>query len=67
VFNKDFLRYLTDDDGCVLERTPLEQAAADGQLQMYAHDGYWQCMDTYRDLLHLEADWNDGDAPWRTW
>lgn len=67
VFNKSFLRYVSADDACVLERTPLEKAAADEELQMFAHHGYWQCMDTYRDLKRLEAAWNDGDAPWRSW
>ncbi len=62
-----FLDYVDADDDCVLERAPLEKAAADGELQMFAHHGYWQCMDTYRDLLKLENDWNDGDAPWKTW
>jgi len=66
-FKRDFLRYVEDDDACILERAPLEKAAADGELEMFAHHGYWQCMDTYRDLMRLEADWNGGDAPWRSW
>ncbi len=66
-FKKEFLRYVNNDEGCILERAPLEQASADGELQMFAHHGYWQCMDTYRDLMRLEADWAEGDAPWRSW
>lgn len=66
-FQRGFLEYVRDDDSCVLERDPLERAAQDDQLRMFPHDGYWQCMDTYRDLLKLEESWNDGDAPWRTW
>lgn len=66
-FRRGFLDYVRDDDACILERDPLERAAADGQLQMFAHDGFWQCMDTYRDLLKLEEAWNGGDAPWRSW
>lgn len=66
-FKRRFLDYVNNDDSCVLERAPLESAATDDELRMYAHEGYWQCMDTYRDLIRLEADWNGGDAPWRTW
>lgn len=62
-----FLEYLGEDDGCVLEREPLERAAADGQLFAYEHDGYWQCMDTYRDWLQLDTAWRSGDAPWKVW
>jgi len=67
MFRREFLKYVTDEDSCVLEREPLEKCSQDGDLQMFRHDGYWQCMDTYRDLMRLEADWNHGDAPWRTW
>lgn len=67
VFKKRFLEYVGDEESCTLEREPLESAAADGELQMFAHDGYWQCMDTYRDLTSIESAWNAGTAPWRRW
>ncbi len=59
--------YLSKDDGCVLEREPLERLVADDQLVVFRHRGFWQCMDTYRDLRLLEDLWADGKAPWRTW
>jgi glucose-1-phosphate cytidylyltransferase len=59
--------YVFDEDHCVLEREPLERLAADDQLVVYGHDGFWHCMDTYRDLTLLEELWSDGKAPWRTW
>jgi glucose-1-phosphate cytidylyltransferase len=65
VFRREMLDYVSDDDACVLEREPLERLARDGELRMFRHEGFWQCMDTYRDLLRLEAAWQDGDAPWR--
>ncbi|MEO2167511.1 MAG: hypothetical protein ABGY42_05210 [bacterium] len=43
----------------------FERLAADGQLQMYRHDGFWQCMDTKRDRNNLEEFWNSGNAPWK--
>lgn len=66
-FHRDFLRYLPDSSGCILEREPLESCAKDGQLCVFEHDGFWQCMDTYRDWQSLEAHWQSGDAPWKTW
>ncbi len=59
--------YVADDEACVLEREPLERLTADDQLVVYRHDGFWQCMDTYRDLSLLEHLWAAGDAPWRVW
>jgi glucose-1-phosphate cytidylyltransferase len=50
-----------------LEAELLEELAAMGQLAAYCHDGFWQCMDTLRDLKYLEALWTSGDAPWRVW
>ena len=47
-FRRDFLPYLDSDEGCVLEREPLVRLAEAGQLSMYAHRGFWACMDTDR-------------------
>ena len=66
VFKREMLEYVEDRDACTLEREPLEKVARAGQLMVYKHDGYWQCMDTYRDLQRLEHDWAHG-APWRSW
>jgi glucose-1-phosphate cytidylyltransferase len=51
----------------VLEREPLESLAADGQLRAYRHEGFWDCMDTYKDAVLLNDLWASGEAPWRTW
>jgi glucose-1-phosphate cytidylyltransferase len=59
--------YLTDSDSLVWEREPLEGLARDGELSLYRHDGFWQPMDTRRELLQLQAQWDSGDAPWRVW
>lgn len=56
-----------DGDGTVLEREPLESLSGDGQLMAYRHDGFWQCMDTQRDMLLLERLWEGGGAPWKKW
>lgn len=52
-------------DNTVFEREPLEQLARDGQLVAYRHEGFWQCMDTLRDVRLLERLWSEGTAPWR--
>jgi len=67
VFSRTFLDYLSDDPACVLEREPLERLAADGQLSVFPHTGFWQCMDTYRDYQHLNQLWDSGGAQWRRW
>jgi glucose-1-phosphate cytidylyltransferase len=54
-------------DETLLEREPLERLAQDGQLAVFKHDGYWQCMDTLRDVLSLNELWASGKAPWKRW
>jgi glucose-1-phosphate cytidylyltransferase len=50
-----------------LEAELLEELSGMGQLAAYAHDGFWQCMDTVRDLKYLESLWVAGEAPWKIW
>ena len=64
VIESDFFN-LIDGDSTILEREPLEKAAAMGELMAYHHDGFWQCMDTKRDRDYLEDLWDSGNAPWR--
>lgn len=66
VCNKEFLKYLTINDDCVLEQEPLRNVAKDGQLMIYKHYGFWQCMDTLREQQYLEQLWAKG-APWKIW
>lgn len=56
-----------DGDQTVWEREPMEKLAADGQLSMYCHKGFWQPMDTLRDKRQLEKLWESGKAPWKVW
>jgi glucose-1-phosphate cytidylyltransferase len=48
-----------------LERGPLERLAAAGELHAYRHEGFWDCMDTYKDTVLLNELWQSGRAPWR--
>ncbi|MDR3607130.1 MAG: sugar phosphate nucleotidyltransferase [Oligoflexia bacterium] len=63
-FNRDFRKYLGPESECVLERSPLERLATDGQLRLYRHDGFWQPMDTLRDKNYLQGLWDSKKAPW---
>jgi glucose-1-phosphate cytidylyltransferase len=55
---------MADADNVMLERAPLEQAARDGELMVFRHDGFWQCMDTARDWELLDALARQEKAPW---
>jgi glucose-1-phosphate cytidylyltransferase len=59
------LDYLSADS--VLEREPLQRLAADGELRAFRHEGFWDCMDTYKDAVVLNDLWASGEAPWRIW
>jgi glucose-1-phosphate cytidylyltransferase len=62
-FRAGALAYLRADS--VLEREPLQRLAAAGQLRAYRHEGFWECMDTYKDAVALNDLWASGNAPWR--
>jgi glucose-1-phosphate cytidylyltransferase len=54
VLNKDIYNYLSDHEA--LEDTPMMNLSNDGQLSAYKHYGYWQCVDTIRELEIFEGD-----------
>lgn len=66
VLEPEVLDYIEGDD-TIFEKSPLEHLSLDGQLVAYRHDGFWQCMDTLRELQLLERLWSTDKAPWRIW
>ncbi|MDE7313837.1 MAG: glucose-1-phosphate cytidylyltransferase [Eubacterium sp.] len=66
VFEPQIFHYLKD-DGTVLEKEPLIKIAEKGELRAYLFQGYWQCMDTKREMDRLNALWDAGQAPWKSW
>jgi glucose-1-phosphate cytidylyltransferase len=56
---------LIDGDATVLERDVLTRLSAEGQLMVFRHPGFWQCMDTLRDVRTLTALAESGSPPWR--
>jgi glucose-1-phosphate cytidylyltransferase len=64
-FEPGALAYLDRDS--VLEREPLTRLAASGQLRAHRHEGFWDCMDTYKDAIVLNDLWVGGEPPWTVW
>jgi glucose-1-phosphate cytidylyltransferase len=60
------LDYIEGDD-TVWEREPLETLAREGNLAAYKHRAYWQNMDSLRDKIVLESQWDSGSPPWKIW
>ncbi len=66
VLNPEIFGYLRDDT-TVFEQEPMQRLAKEGQLMSYHHSGFWQCMDTQREMKKLEELWQSGQAPWKIW
>ena len=56
-----------EDDRTIFEREPLERLAKEGELMSYIHKGFWQCMDTKREMDMLEKLLAANEAPWKKW
>tara|TARA_B100000686_G_C16767236_1_gene962644 strand:- start:120 stop:911 length:792 start_codon:yes stop_codon:yes gene_type:complete len=67
VFNKGIFDYLSLDSNCILEYGPIEKLVEKGQLMVFQHQDFWQCMDTQRDMNHLNSLWDSGFPPWKVW
>ena len=67
VFKKELFDQLDNGDSCVLETTPLSSLASKKKLAMYKHQGFFHCMDTYKDYLDLNEIWDSGSIPWKVW
>lgn len=58
---------LIEGNKTVWEQEPMNTLANSGELAAFKHDGFWQPMDTLRDMNYLQKLWNDDLAPWKTW
>ena len=67
VFNQNLLEFLTVDEDCDFESDALEKLTNEGEVMVYKHDGFWECMDNERDLQHLNEIWNQNKAFWKIW
>ena len=66
VMEPKIFEYLHGDE-TVFEREPMAALSAEGELNAYRHEGFWQCMDTQREMKKLEELWEGGRAPWKIW
>lgn len=64
VFNRDLTDHLTPKKDCDFEFGVLEDLAKKGEVMVYEHKGFWECVDTERDLNHLNKLWNENKAKW---
>jgi len=67
VFHRRALDLVRPDEDVSLEEAVLERLAALGELAVYQHHGFWQSMDTYREMQLLNSMWESGRAPWSVW
>lgn len=67
ICRREIFDYLDDREDLVFELEPMRQLVKDAQMMMYAHDGFWQPMDTYRDYTYLNGLVEKGKAPWMKW
>ena len=68
VFSKEVLKkYFSDNEDLILERDVLPKLVMDRQMNLYEHDGFWQCIDTFREYADLNEIWKQGKAPWKIW
>jgi glucose-1-phosphate cytidylyltransferase len=65
VFEPKIFEYL--DGNSILEREPMANLANDGQLVAFKHGGFFQPMDTYREMSLLNELWDKDQAPWKVW
>ena len=65
VLNKEIFEYLTNNSN--LERDTMPKLAKDGQLAVFEHRGFWQAMDTYKEVEEFNRQWKLNERPWVAW
>ncbi|MBN8837277.1 MAG: glucose-1-phosphate cytidylyltransferase [Sphingobacteriia bacterium] len=67
VCEPEVFQYILNGDATIWERGPLESIASDGKMTAFKHSGFWKPMDTLRDKIELEEEWQSGNARWKKW
>lgn len=67
VLEPEVFDYIPDSPNTIWEREPLMKLAANGQLNAFAHSGFWRPMDMLKDKKDLNELWDAGRAPWKIW
>lgn len=64
-FRREIFDYIKEGEDLVEE--PFHRLIADKQLVAYPYEGFWACMDTFKEKQHLEDLHATGHAPWQVW
>ena len=67
VFKREFMDIAERHGDVMLEREPIDELVARGELAAYRHAGFWEPMDTMREFKQLNALWESGEAKWKKW
>jgi glucose-1-phosphate cytidylyltransferase len=65
VLRPEIFQYMRDGEELVEE--PFHRLIAERQLLTYTHNGFWACMDTYKEKQELDELFTRGKAPWTVW
>lgn len=65
VMRPELFNYMQDGEEMV--EKPFQRLIAEKKLMAHKHDGYWACMDTFKERQELEDVYSKGNAPWAMW
>jgi glucose-1-phosphate cytidylyltransferase len=65
IFRNDIFRYMRNGEELVEE--PFQRLIQQEQLLGYRYNGFWSCMDTFKDKQALDDMYARGEAPWEVW
>jgi len=65
VLRREIFDYMRPGDELVVE--PFQRLIAEKKLATHAYDGFWRCVDTFKDLQALESLYAKGRPPWEFW
>jgi glucose-1-phosphate cytidylyltransferase len=66
VMNKEIINHI-EGDQTILENEPLIDLIHQDKVAMLQHEGFWHCMDHYKDYTTLNQMWDSGNSPWKIW
>jgi len=65
IFKKEIFKYINEGEDLVCE--PFQRLIDKGEIIAYKYDGFWACMDTFKDKQYLDDIYSRGEAPWEVW
>jgi glucose-1-phosphate cytidylyltransferase len=65
LFRREIFQFIKEGEELVEE--PFRRLISEGELLSYSHNGFWACMDTFKEQQELEDLYSRGKAPWTVW